>query len=697
MRNLSKSILIQIQDVFKDDVVLIPLLGYSNGNTDYERAKIPMNNGWNRQGYGSLTEEEVEEHIKKGGWVGLLIPEGYILVDIDNEQQGSYLLRITETLGLKVHAIKTPNGYQFFFRDTYRVKFQGVRMITKGLFVVDYRLANKGYIVLPSGNTEKREWIKLSNDDELSLLPFFLEPVCRAKNDDEVEFPIPIGKRNDTLFRHVSRLRDFIKNEEEIEKIMKFINNNLTEEPLPEKELQKIITPREGYNYELEEKIETEEYYTDFWNADNFVKMYKGKVLFCEPWDTWLLYKNGRWIRDEKNEVIELAKRVIRTYYQWAGNIENDKERKALVEHAIKCEKLSSVKSMLELAKPKLAVLPEQFDTDEYILNVRNGILILDTKELIEHSPDYLLTKMANVEYDPTATCPRWMEFLYTIFNGDEELINFIQKAIGYSLSGDTGEDCFFILYGQGMNGKTTFLNTIKEILGDYCIHTRAETFLLKDYDHIPNDIARLHNRRMVIATELPEGRRFNENLLKGLTGRDTITARFLRQEFFEFRATFKLWIATNHKPIVNENTVAFWRRVKLIPFEVQIPEERRIPRYEEKLLEERSGILNWALEGYTKWRKEGLGTTKKINEAVQSYRDEMDIISDFISECCIEDQNISATTSELYLAYCEWCKKNGIEPISNRSFGRRLEERGYKFEWVNSKRGWRGIGLRKK
>jgi len=267
--------------------------------------------------------------------------------------------------------------------------------------------------------------------------------------------------------------------------------------------------------------------------------------------------------------------------------------------------------------------------------------------------------------------------------------------VVGYSLSGDTGEDCFFILYGTGMNGKSTFLNTIQTILGDYAIQARAETFLSKDRDYIPNDIARMNKKRLVIATEFPEGKRVNENLIKSLTGRDTISARFLRQEFFDFSPTFKLWIGTNHKPVVYENTIAFWRRVKLIPFEVQIPEESRIPHYEDILLQERSGILNWALEGFRRWKREGLGTTDKITEAVKAYREDMDILEEFIQEKCIEGAEYSVSFSELYSAYSQWANDNKEQLLSKQTLGRRLEERGYKPYKSVGKRVWRGLKLK--
>jgi putative DNA primase/helicase len=220
---------------------------------------------------------------------------------------------------------------------------------------------------------------------------------------------------------------------------------------------------------------------------------------------------------------------------------------------------------------------------------------------------------------------------------------------------------------------------------------------LYKDNNTIPNDIARLNGARLVMTIEAPEGRRLNETLIKKLTGRDTMTARFLHREYFEFEPTFKLWLATNHKPVVYENSLAFWRRVRLIPFTIQISDEERIPNYEKILLEEREGIINWAIEGFKKWEREGLGIPETVKVATQEYKDDMDIIAEFIEEKCIESRNAEATTKDLYSAYSKWCEENNEKPISKQSFTRRLEERGYKSFRTKRERGWKGIGLRSK
>jgi len=697
-----------LRSFIKQEITLIPLLGYTKGNKEtekekrYKEAKKPIANNWNDENYKGLTGEEVEKHIEKGGWLGLKIPKGMILIDVDEEQTGEYLYKVLGELGLNYHAIKTPRGWQFFFKDTGQVKSQLVGALTKSLIVVDYKLSEKGYTVLPdpTRNTEGRYWEHIA-DGELSPLPVFLEPVKIAKPEDVVEIPIPEGKRDDTLFRHVSRLRDFISDEDEIRKIMYFINQYLTKPPLKKEHLETLIKKRDGYEYGHSvsiEKLQDDDKprMTDTWNAKQFSNMFQGKILWCDPWNTWLIFKEGRWQRDDELKTVDLAKQVAKSMYERASQIDDDNERKAFVKWTLRTESRQALMNMIELAKPDLSVRPELLDVDKYLLNLRNGTYDLRNDKLLSHSPEDRLTMMANVEYDPDAKCPKWIEFLNKIFAGDQDLIGFVQKALGYSLTGDTGEDCFFIVYGTGANGKTTFLNTIETVLGDYAAQSRAETFLSKDRDTIPSDLARLKGRRFVVATEFPQGKVIAESLIKSLTGRDELTVRELFGKWFQYKPQFKIWLGTNHKPVVRDNSVGFWRRVKLIPFEVQIPVNERIRNFEDILLEEASGILNWMLEGYREWKNEGLGDTEKIREATAEYRDENDVLRDFLEERCIEDPNASISKKELYQAYVDWSTFNTEKTLSKGTFLRLIEERGYKPYRSNKERGWKGITLKK-
>jgi putative DNA primase/helicase len=350
---------------------------------------------------------------------------------------------------------------------------------------------------------------------------------------------------------------------------------------------------------------------------------------------------------------------------------------------------------MIALAGPLCAAHPDDFDKDPWLLNLLNGTLDLRSGRLRPHKPQDLITKLAPVQYDPQAKAPTWRAFLERIFAGNQSLIRFVQKTHGYALTGDAREQCLFIEHGAGSNGKSTKQNVISGILGDYACSTPAETLLTKRQEYIPNDIARLKGARFVTSIESAEGRKLNEPLIKTFTGGDRITARFLHREFFEFMPTFKIFIATNHKPMIRGGDHAIWRRIRLIPFTVTIPEgdqDKELPR---KLLTEAPGILNWLIEGCLAWQREGLGVPDEVRTATEDYRVEMDILTAFITDCCVTGDGYRTGAAYLYGTYRGWCADNREDPLSQRAFGLALGERGFKK--TEDRRGrvvWAGVGL---
>ena len=271
--------------------------------------------------------------------------------------------------------------------------------------------------------------------------------------------------------------------------------------------------------------------------------------------------------------------------------------------------------------------------TVTWLLNVRNGTIDVGTGEFREHRQENMITKIANVDYDPQADCPVWKQFVREIMGCKGDLIHFLQTAAGWALSRDTSEQTMFILYGTGANGKSTFLNTIMHLLGDYAIATFTETFMRKNGDQNTNDVARLRGTRFVTTTEAEQGRRLSEPIIKQITGNDRMTARFLYGEYFNFVPTCKIFLATNHKPVIKGTDHGIWRRIKLIPFTTRILDEKQDKRLDEKLKAEASGILNWLLEGTYRWRKERLRVPAAILHATDEYRGEMDVIGNFLKE----------------------------------------------------------------
>jgi putative DNA primase/helicase len=315
----------------------------------------------------------------------------------------------------------------------------------------------------------------------------------------------------------------------------------------------------------------------------------------------------------------------------------------------------------------------------------------------MEHRREDLITKLAPVEYDPEAAAPTWAAFLERVL--PDEVRAFFQRAAGYSLTGDTSEQVMFINHGPGANGKSTAQEAIAAALGDYALRTPTEMLLAKRAGGIPNDIARLKGARFAAASETEEGRRLAESLVKDLTGQDTISARFMRAEWFDFRPTHKLWLSTNHKPEVRGTDEAIWRRIRLVPWTQTIPPAEQDKKLLAKLRKELPGILAWLVRGCLMWQREGLRPPDEVRKATGRYRAEMDVLAAFIDEECIVAERATATAKALYAAYKAWCDENGERPESQRRFGGRLKERGFDSARMTTgaRKGaveWRGIGL---
>ncbi|KAA0242502.1 MAG: DNA primase [Candidatus Brocadia sp. AMX2] len=438
---------------------------------------------------------------------------------------------------------------------------------------------------------------------------------------------------------------------------------------------------------------------TDLGNAKRLVSQHGDVIRYYYARKKWLTWDGKTWSIDNNGQILRLAKKTVHNIYQEAYLASDPDISKRLGKWGAKSQGKDKITAMVSLAESEeeIPIQPDELDTNPYLLNCLNGTIDLRTGDLKPHDPKDFITKIIRVEYDPAAQCPQWLEFLEMIFNWNYDLIRFIQRAVGYSLTGDTSEQCLFLPYGLGENGKSSFIDAISTLLGDYAQAADFETFLTKKNDGgTRNDIARMQGRRFISAVETEGERRLAEVLVKQLTGGDTITARFLYGEFFDFKPEFKLWLACNHKPNIKGTDHAIWRRIKLIPFNVKIPKEKRILKSKvmEMFTKEFPGILAWAVQGSLEWRRGGLQTPEEVQNATNHYREEMDVIGAFLAECCILTPEVKSKASDLYGAYKNWCEAGGEYILSQRSFGLRLTERG--LERVKSGGNcWKGIGLK--
>lgn len=438
---------------------------------------------------------------------------------------------------------------------------------------------------------------------------------------------------------------------------------------------------------------------TDLGNAERFADQHRADVRYAFGWDAWLGWDGRRWLRDSAEESVCRAKLTVRSIYREAEQAADSRYAAELAKHAQKSESEGRIRALLSLARSEagVPVLPESLDADAWVLNVANGVLDLRSGALNPHDRLALHTKLCPTEYAVDAPCTAWDVFLERVIP-DPELRGFLQRAVGYSLTGDTREQCLFVLHGLGSNGKSTFLDTVRELLGDYAEQTRPETFQIRKDDQASNDIARLKGARLVAASETESGARLAESLVKQMTGGEPLTARFLHREFFTFRPSFKVFLATNHKPVIRGTDHAIWRRVKLIPWDVTIPVEERDQSLPTRLRAELPGILAWAVRGCLEWQRGGLRVPAAVDNATAEYREEMDRLGGFFLEQCHFDRRSKASATELYREYKRWCEAANDDPISQRAFGMSLGERGLKSAMDGyGRKYWKGIGLGRK
>jgi P4 family phage/plasmid primase-like protien len=437
---------------------------------------------------------------------------------------------------------------------------------------------------------------------------------------------------------------------------------------------------------------------TDIGNAERFVAHHGTDVRYCHEWKKWLVWDGARWALDRRAQVDLRATQTVRAIGAEAAHAKGKKKRDALRSHARDSESASSLGAMVKVARvlPGVPVVADELDVDPWRLNCRNGTIDLRTGVLHAHHRADHITKLAPVAYDAAAECPLWRKFLSDIMGRNDDLVGFLQRAVGYSLTGSVDEQVLFFLHGSGSNGKSTFLRTLLELVGDYGIQTAPDILIAKNQEGHPTEVADLFGCRLAVCQELEAGRPFAEAKVKQLTGGDIIRARRMREDFWSFKPTQKFFLAANHKPTIRGTDLAIWRRIRLIPFTVTIDGDKKDPLLLEKLRAERPGIVRWAVEGCLEWQRlGGLRAPKEVLDATTLYRQEQDVFGEFIEDRFDVAPHFAVQTRDLLRDYRVWCELNGHREMSPKALGAQLTARGFRRGREKHQRCWHGLRVR--
>lgn len=418
-----------------------------------------------------------------------------------------------------------------------------------------------------------------------------------------------------------------------------------------------------------------------------FTRRYHRDWRYVAAWGRWLVWDGQRWRTEDTLAATDLIRSVCR---QTAVRADNPKV-------AAKLASAGTVGGVERLARAdrRHAATTDEWDADPWLLNTPGGVVDLKTGRMRPHERADRMTKITTAT--PIGDCPTWRQFIDEVTGGDKELQSYLQRMVGYALTGSTQEHALFFLYGTGANGKSVFVNTLATILGDYAASAPMDTFMEARGDRHPTDMAGLRGARFVSSIETEQGRRWNESKVKAITGGDKVSARFMRQDFFEYTPQFKLVIAGNHKPAIRNVDEAMKRRLHLIPFTITVPPERRDKHLQQKLLAERDGILAWALEGCLAWQRLGrLDPPPQVVAATEEYFEAEDALGRWLEERCVREANAKSLTAELFTDWKQWAEAAGEFVGSQRRFSDLLITRGVE-KWRNAAgiRGFRGVGLK--
>jgi putative DNA primase/helicase len=615
--------------------------------------------------------------------IGILTGERsrLLVLDIDPRNGGEASFdRFERTYGplpATKRAITGGGGFHLFFRLPEGATGLGDRPGVAGYDGVDIKC--DGYVVAaPSIHPDTGKAYAWDADAPIADAPEHLIELAGGSKRIKSAAPpssgaIAEGSRNSTMCSLAGSLRAKGWSEEAIRAALFAENKVRCNPPLDDGEIESIARSVARY---VAGSPHAE---TELGNARRLVEDLSGNARYEPASRHWFCWDGRHWARDEEGEITRQAKRVVDELLAAAKLVNDPDTSKRRMGFAFKSQTSARISGMIELAKtePGVSIKFDAFDRQPHLLNVANGMVDLRTGELLPHDRNALATHVIDIEYDPAAACPVFEGFIADVLARDPELVEYVQRAVGYAATGETREQCFFVLHGEGANGKSTALNAVRSVLGSYGKHTPTDT-LVQKAGGASNDLARLAGTRFVTASEANADQRLADALLKQVTGDEPIVARFLFKEFISFRPTFKLFLATNQLPQVNGNDPAMWRRIRTIPFTRVFTPEEQDRELADKLTAEQAGILAWIVRGAVNWYQHGLLTPPAVAAANAEYRADMDSVGQFIEERCELAADAAVSASALYGSYRHHSNDNGRSPVSTTMFGRTLSKRGF-------------------
>ncbi|MCK4624378.1 MAG: bifunctional DNA primase/polymerase [Phycisphaerae bacterium] len=638
---------------------------------------------------------------------------GLMVLDIDPRNGGEDTLDEIENnngrLPKTLQSITGSGGTHFYFRHPGGNVKSRANALGKG---VDVK-ADGGYVVAPYSlhvSNRHYDWYRGTPDtqDVLVAPKWLLAKLIESKKQDVETLTetdgtnekIPVGERNDGLTRLAGFLRGQLGMETEtIGKVLLGSKNSLCEDPssIPDSEIETIAQGMERYPAEHHSSFNQ----TDTGNAELFAALYRDEVLWCEQWGKWLIWDGSRWKKDTIRQVQQFAKRTVRTWYTIAAHEPDDTKRQKTAKWAASSENERRIKALMELAKGELATPAASFDANTWLFNCQNGTVDLRTGEIGKHRPTDFITKLAPVEYDPNIKSSLWLKFIGEIMDGDDELIDYLQRLTGIFLTGDISEQILPIFYGTGANGKSTFLDTVLGYMGDYASKAPPHLLTVKRFDEHPTEIADLFGKRLIVASETEQGGRMKVQRVKELTGDATLKGRYMHRDYFEFPRICKTVLVTNNKPNISESSHAIWRRIRLIDFGVTVALEKQDHQLLDKLKKEWPGVLRWAVEGCLLWQQYGLISPESVKHATRQYQDEENKLAEFLDMYCETGKDKKIAQPDMYHAYLWWAKEAGERYTMSRKV---LYEQIRRIENITSKQlvisgkqrmAFAGIGLK--